>query len=226
MHAALPQQATSHLHVTTLGSDNIFQLRCRARSLNVPQTPRKGQRRPGSNIISPRRQVYTSVVIISIMDPMSAMALAATAARLAGLCVKVADGLHKIHTKQGRAADSLQSILRECKTLAAAAGGIESWAYTIDAQSDSRKRQCASLDEALKSLTPSIEILTQEVEQILNKMPNDGELPILARVRYLWKEEDMNMHLTELRWQANHIHLLITTINLCVEQTYLYLRAR
>jgi len=151
------------------------------------------------------------------MEGLAAFALAATATQLAAHCLKIADGLHKIHTKQGRAADSLQAIHRECKTLAAAAEGIESWANTIDARSESRKRQCASLDEALRCLTPSIEILGQEVDKILNKIQNDGELPMRARVRYLWKEEDMNMHLTEVRWQANHIHLLLTTINLYVE---------
>jgi hypothetical protein len=145
------------------------------------------------------------------MDPVTVIGLVATAGQLIGLCVNAADGLHNLHTKQSRAGDSLLAIKRECTTLGAAVEGIKSWAQSPVAKSETRRTQCASLEEALKALMPSVELLADDVNKILSKGNDDGSLSAGGKIKYIWKEDEMKSHLDEVRWQSHHVHFLLTT---------------
>ena len=147
------------------------------------------------------------------MDPITVLGLIATCAKLASLCADAASGLHSLHSKQNRAASSLLAMRRECTTLGAAVEGIKVWAESSTAQLESRKAQCAALDKALKTLVPSIQVLTDDTDEILRKF-EDGSIGIAAKIKYLWKEEDMKVLLEEIRWQSQHIHTLLTTVSL------------
>src|ERR1700712_2928094 len=133
------------------------------------------------------------------MDPVTVVGLVATAGQLIGMCVKAADGLHSLHTKQSRAGDSLLAIKRECTTLGAAVEGIKTWAQGPTAKSERRRTQCASLEEALKALIPSVELLAEDVNKILSKGREDGWLSAGGKFKYIWKEDEMKSHLDEVR---------------------------
>src|SRR4051812_10331551 len=109
------------------------------------------------------------------MDPIAIVSLVATAGQLIERCVQAMDGLHVLHSKQSRAGKSLLAIQREYTTIRAAMESIRTWAGTPAANEISRAAQCSSLEEALRCLMPSVQVLADEVENILKKhSQNEG----------------------------------------------------
>lgn len=149
------------------------------------------------------------------MDPISVIGLIASAGQLIDLCFKVTEGLHSLHGKHSRAGDSLVATRRECTTLCAGVKSIKTWAETVAAKVDSRREQCASLDEALLSLIPSIQVLADEVDNILTRnTKSDGSVSAVGKLKYLWRDDEIRSHLEEMRWMSQHIQFLIMTMSL------------
>jgi hypothetical protein len=147
------------------------------------------------------------------MEAVAIVGLIASATQLIDLCLKACNELRSLHSKQSRADDSLLAIRRQYTTIRAAVESIKLWASTPTAMEESRKAQCASLDDALKGLVPSIEVLILDVEKIA-KGQGDQSLSVGGKLRYLWNENDIKAHLDEAHWLTHHVHFLVTTMTL------------
>jgi phage-related minor tail protein len=141
------------------------------------------------------------------MDPVTIVGLVGTSTQLAALCINVTTGIHKLYAKYGRAVQGLESIQKEYSIICAAIESIKVWAESSPAARElNRKQQCQSLENALKSLIPSVERIAKDVDYILSKKTR--------RLRAMWNEDELKAHLDEARWQSHAVHMLVSTIHL------------
>ena len=151
------------------------------------------------------------------MNSLAAVGLAKSAAQLGSLCSASAEILLKIHTHQKRSAKTLASMETECRTVGTAAQYMKTWAEGDVGRSAERGEQCIALDSALKCLIPSVQVVHTDLDKFLTKYEDDeGELDVVGRSKILWREDEMKTFLEEIRWQAEHIHLLVATMTLWV----------
>jgi hypothetical protein len=148
------------------------------------------------------------------MDPIAIVGLTATTAKLVQLCMSSAKGLHHLYPVQKRAGKALLSIERECLTLRAAVEGIEVWSKSKNARAKGRQAQVNSLNDVLQAFIPSIEVLLEDVECMLKTIDGNGKLSVAGRFSYVWGKREMSVLLNELRWQSQHVHMLITVVNM------------
>jgi hypothetical protein len=148
------------------------------------------------------------------MDPISAIGLAAGAGQFIQYCVKAVDGARILYSKSKRAGDSLLAIKREYTTITAAAENIKIWAHSATAAEESRKAQCASLEQAMKGLIPAVQRLVHDVEDVLDGTRGNGRMSVRGKLRYLWEEDKITAHLNEARWLSQHVHLLVSTMSM------------
>jgi hypothetical protein len=117
------------------------------------------------------------------MGAASILALVAISGQVIKLCVETAGGIHNLHGRQKEAHASLIEIRHECTTLAAGVESIKAWAGTSAARR--REKQCVSLEVALRGFTPSLQRVSNDVEQMLKYTRKDGKLTTknsLARI--------------------------------------------
>lgn len=150
------------------------------------------------------------------MDSVAMLGLSATTAQLIKLCVTSATGLHDIYTTQGQSAKALLAIELECLTLRAVVEGIEMWCKSENACAIERKAQVMSLDDALKTLIPSVQVLSKDVERMLLPVNQNRSLVLAGKLRQTWGKDEMAVMLDEIRWISHQAHMLITTINMSV----------
>jgi hypothetical protein len=149
------------------------------------------------------------------MAPIAAVGLATSAFKLISLCTDSAEILHKIHTRQKRSAKTLACIETECRAIGPAAQNINTWAEEDVGRSAERSEQCIALDNALKCLIPSVQVIHTDLDKFLTKYEDDeGELSVVGRSKTLWKEDEMKTFLEEIRWQVQQVHLLAATMTL------------
>jgi hypothetical protein len=152
------------------------------------------------------------------MDPITVITvvgLVAAATRLIKLYGSAAAGLGQLHSRQSRATSSLLSIRSEYTTIRAAIESIKVWAETDESKLPSRKAQRDALEEALKALAPSVQIVADDVEKFLMKSDEvHGSFTTKKKIQYLWNGHEIKSHLDEARWQSSHVHFLVSTLSL------------
>ena len=150
------------------------------------------------------------------MDPITVVTvvgLVAAATKLIKLYGSAATGLGHLHSRHSRATNSLLSIRSEYTTIRAAIESIKAWAETDESKAPSRKAQRDSLEEALKALAPSVQIVADDVEKFLIKSEEmEKSFTTRRKMQYLWNGQEIKSHLDEARWQSSHVHFLVSTL--------------
>jgi hypothetical protein len=145
------------------------------------------------------------------MDPAGVTSSIMTSVKLVQLCANAEEILDILHSKVSRFRHELLAIRRECTTLRPAVETIQAWAES--AEGSRREEQCVYLDDALKDFSPSLQLLVEDVEKVLNS--NDDSSPnATGKFRFPWGEERINYYLTEAQWQSQHVHFLLSTLDL------------
>ena len=145
------------------------------------------------------------------MDPVSLIGLIAATAQLLQMCGSIAKRCHTACGHFKEAGRTLNAIATECRTFEAAILIIQDWIDTTLRCSQQKDKLIKPLSSALEGFTSSISELDQEVAKFGSY---ESTLGRLERARYVWNEALMKDHLSEIRAQANALHLLLTVSQL------------
>jgi hypothetical protein len=69
-----------------------------------------------------------------------------------------------------------------------------------------------SFDIALTGCTVTFSVLDNELQRILKRSENKGELDLRSRARYVWNEGTLKNAMDELRGQRDALNLLVTVV--------------
>jgi len=103
---------------------------------------------------------------------------------------------------------------QECVTLSATMSQIRWWIESALTHFPERQDEIKPLKVALSACLQRIEALNAEVEKVAGKSEPTRIWRRRTKFKYIWSDDVMGDHLTELRWQAQALHNLLTATNL------------
>lgn len=125
-------------------------------------------------------------------------------------CADLCSRYREVDTKVQKIQDELgtmEGTLRELGIL------MMTDASAVKSRLDSDTALPMTFSRTLNALRRTIDGLRKEMKQ-----ETIGDLPLkrVDKVKYLWGEKEMESHLTQLRRQSSHLHLLLTVVQTLV----------
>lgn len=169
------------------------------------------------------------------MEPTSIIGLISSSASILALCTKVVYKLHVLREKYDDTERTLESVEEECTALNAAMTLIDRWISKTLINIPDHDEQVANLSLCFTTFNKRMEVLHMDIDNIIGyKSTNPGAglgvakqrfsktagIPITlgrrAKITHVWNETIMKGHLEEVRWQSQHMQLLLSATHLCV----------
>jgi hypothetical protein len=144
------------------------------------------------------------------MDPVSIIALTGTSAKIIETCGSAVLNLREIKQRWKNAPGLLESIGRECETIAATITLMKEWLAPRSKESIDDEYFLKALLPALQS---SLEVL-RGLEQSTAVFRSSNDPVHWRRFKLLVNEPSLRLSLEELRWQAQATNNLWCTFNL------------
>jgi hypothetical protein len=154
---------------------------------------------------------------MGIMDIVSLISLVLAAGKVTDVCLSTGLKLRRMRNNYKDAPAILAPIEGECDTVQTAIERIKLWAKTNDSPLDEASSN--SLTRWLDHCHVSVLAMERKVNQIASGV--EGQAPRWEKIKLACSKEALEQCLSEMRWQANQAHFLVSTMQLWVLNPHL-----